>query len=212
MYRYSYREAGNGREVPCTRTDRRAVMICSYSSPANSVSPCVFHPRRRGGRSLPSLVCHPSQVPIPHQQRAHGSGRAAGARVAWQWTVDGWPGWISVGLDLVCLLSQAQKRQRPAIAISPLFGRTLGVSQQRERVSCREACLAFHHLHLLAARPPLITPVQWSVESSATSICLTSLSPLQRPRSSVSQTSPGPSSVLTTSPSSQPRPCLPPWS
>jgi hypothetical protein len=55
---------------------------------------------------------------------------------------------------------------------------------------------------------PLITPVQWSVEqSSATSICLTSLSPLQRPRSSVSQTSPGLCSVLT--PHTLVRACLP---
>jgi hypothetical protein len=59
---------------------------------------------------------------------------------------------------------------------------------------CREACLSFHHLHLLS---PFITPVQWSVDTPATSICLTSLSPLQRPGSSVSQNSPGHRSVLT---------------
>lgn len=149
-----YRVPDRYSRLPDGRRQQRVAIACSMLPP-----PTPF-------RGLPSLavVC----------QRAHGSGsRGKGAMCG----VDGQLV-ISVrrlALHLALLLSQAQ-RCGPTPSHSHIS--TLPSDGPWAWAACREACLAFHHLHLLAAAPlPFITPVQWSVEPPATSICLTHHSP-----------------------------------
>jgi hypothetical protein len=129
---------GSGREVPLYQyqTDGRAMLIQLPSQQRLAVLCSLLHPWRRGL----SLALCPRSSTVSSKYRQHRSSTinghtaaAAGARVAeWQW-MDGRLGLACADLVWIwlCFLSQASAAaagQRPAIAISPLFGRTLGVS------------------------------------------------------------------------------------